>query len=562
MSTKFTDELLVKNETMSLIRKPVFTRGLSSARFFLSQLNTLITVREKHIINAALLVWILIVGVTALNHEMWRDEVRALCMALDGDNFWDLFKTLRNEGHPILWYLILRISYWIWPTPVVLQVVSILIAYAAIALFLKKAPFHLIVKLLFIFTLLPLVIYSVSARNYGISMLLFFLFADAFVKPQRDNLNIGIIVVLLANTNFFAMMFSGILVAVWAIEEYFKHQNFRHFFRCFAFPATLALLGIALGLCTIYMDTNSSIAPPSEILSRDFLSPLLDSARHPGRYFDLLMTATPKTRDIVIFALVAGLLVKPLYGGSLYLSIFIYNLISAAIMTPAARHQGVLFILIVTLYWIAANQTTRESKRHILFLTAIYLVLSPLFYHQITLAKKAIREDVRRELSSSAAFGKYINTNHQLKDAVILGDPDYILGALPYYTKNRIYYHRENRYATYERYVNVPDGQVNLRDLLATGERIRDSEHVPVLILLNHWDLPTVKHYFVPRGYGRSFDAKREDMLEFSARTIKIAEFNNALTDENFEVYLIPESKEDWFRKYGNYQQRLALPEP
>ncbi len=562
MSTKFIAELLVQYETMSLILKPVFTRGLFYARSYLSQLNTVITLREKHIINAALLVWILIVGVTALHHEMWRDEVRALYMALDGDNFWDLFKTLRNEGHPILWYWILRVAYWIWPTPVVLQVVSIFIAYAAIVLFLKKAPFHLIVKLLFIFTLLPLVIYSVSARNYGISMLLFFLFADAFVKPQRNNLTIGIIIVLLANTNFFALMFSGILVAVWAIEEYFKHKEFRHFFRSFAFPATLALLGIFLAVFTIYMDANSSVAPPSEIQSRNFLRPMLDSARHPGRYFDLLMTATPKVRDIVIFALLAGLLVKPLYAGSLYISIFMYNLISAAVMTPTARHQGVLFIFIVTVYWIVASQNNKESKRHILFLAAIFLVLSPLFYHQITLSKKAIREDVKKELSSSAALGKYINTNHQLKDAVILADPDYISGALPYYTKNRIYYHRENRYATYERYINVPEGQVNLRNLLATGERIRDSEHVPVLILLNHWEIPTVKHYFVPRGYGRSFDAKREDMLEFSARTIKIAEFNNALTDENFEVFLIPKSKEDWFRQYGNYQQRLAPPEP
>lgn len=535
---------------------------LSVCRSFLSQLNSLITAREKLIINVALLVWILIVSVSALHHEMWRDEVRALAMALDGDNFWDIFKTLRNEGHPILWYWILRVSYWLWPTPVVLQVVSILIAYAAVMLFLKKAPFHIIVRLLFIYGVLPLAAYSVSARNYGISMLLYFLFADAFCKPQRNNLAIGIILALLANTNFFAMMFSGILVCIWAIEEYYKHKEFAAFFRHFTFPATLALFGIALALFTISMDANSSVAPPSELLARDYLHPMLKSLQHPGRYFDQLMAATPKMRDLVIFALMAGLLVKPLYAGSLYLSIFVYNLFSATIMTPTARHQGILFMLIVTLYWIVAMQSDKTRKRYILFLAAIYLVFSPLFYHEITLAKLSITEDVQRELSSSAAFGKYINTNRQLQDAVILGDPDYILGPLTYYTKNRIYYVRENRYATYERYVKVPKNQVTLRDLLETGERIRDTEHVPVLILLQHWGIPEKENYTAIRPFGRDFKTNREEMLEFCTRTIKIAEFNNAVADENFEVYLIPKSKEDWFSKYGDYQQRLAQPQP
>ncbi|MFH0783263.1 MAG: hypothetical protein V2B20_15115 [Pseudomonadota bacterium] len=542
--------------------KPFLSNIFTACRSFLSQLNTLITAREKHIINIALLVWILIVGVSALHHEMWRDEVRALAMALDGDNFWGLFKTLRNEGHPILWYWILRVSYWIWPTPAVLQVVSILIAYAAVMVFLKKAPFHIIVRLLFIYGVLPLVVYSVSARNYGISMLLYFLFADTFCKPQRNNLAIGIIIALLANTNFFAMMFSGILLCIWAIEEYFKQKEFKVFFRRFTLPAALALFGIALALFTISMDANSSVAPPHELLARDYLHPMLKSAQHPGRYFDQLMAAGPKMRDFVIFALIAGLLVNPLYAGSLYLSIFIYNLFSATIMTPTARHQGILFMLIVTLYWIVAMQNNKASKRYILFLAAIYLVFSPLFYHEITLAKLSITEDVSRELSSSAAFGKYINTNRQLQDAVILGDPDYILGPLIYYCKNRIYYVRENQYATYERYVKVPKEEVTLRDLLETGERIRDTEHVPVLILLQHWDIPKKENYTAIRPFGRNFRTNREEMLEFSARTIKIAEFNDAVADENFEVFLIPKSKEDWFSKYGDYQQRLAQPQP
>ena len=541
---------------------PITAKVLASSRSRPAQLNAFISRYERHIIHAALLIWILIVTTTALNHEMWRDEVRALCMALDAENFWGLFDTLRNEGHPILWYWILRVAYWIWPTPVVLQIVSILIALAAVWLFLKKAPFHLAVKLLFIFSILPLVVYSVSARNYGIGMLLFFLFADTYCKPQRNNLLLGAIIALLANTNFFAMMFSGFLLCTWSIEEFLKVKNCRLFFHRFTLPAALALFGIALALFTISMDADSSVAPPKEILSRDFFRPILDSARHPGFFFSQLMTAEPPMRDLVLFALLAGLLVSPLYAGSLYAALFVYNVFSSVIMNPSARHQGMALVLIVTIYWIVGKRLHAGKKRNFLFLAAVYLVLAPLFFHQITLSQKAIKEDVQRELSSSAAFGKFINTNYQLRDAVILGDPDYILGALSYYIKNRIFYIHENRYAGYERFVKTPKKGLSLRDFLEAGERIRDTEHVPVVILLSHWNIPREKEYYSLHPFNRPFFTNTEEMLDFSARTIKIAEFNHAVSNENFEVFLLPQSKEEWLRHHGDYQQRHQLQAP
>ena len=518
--------------------------------------------QETRITNIALFLWLVIVITTALQHEMWRDEVRALSMALEAKSFSGLFSTLRNEGHPFLWYGILRFAYWIWPTTVVLQVVSILIGFAAVVLFLKKSPFPLIVRLLFIFGVLPLVGYSVSARNYGISMLLYFLFAGEYSKLDRNKYLVGVLLALLANTNYLAMMFSGILLGLWLVEEYLAAKSVRLLFRHLAFPAALALLGIFLAFFTILMDANSSQAPPNFVLSRNYLQPLLDSALHPGHFFNELMAATPTVRDIVIFGLLAGLLARPLYAGSLYVSIFMYNLFSATIIAPNARHQGVLLMLIVTLYWILAARNKLEVKRNIPLVAAIYLVLLPLFYHQITLSKLQIAEDVQREISSSAALGKYINTNWQLHDAIIIGDPDYLLGPLSYHVKNRIYYVRENRYGSYERYVKVTKDYITLGDMLEAAERIKKSEQVPVLILLQHWEIPKKEEYSAVRPYGRVFRANRQEMLEFSKKTIKIAEFNNALSDENYEVFLLPRtSKEDYFKQYGDYQQRTGSPE-
>ena len=68
-------------------------------------------------------------------------------------------------------------------TVLVLKVLSILIAGAAMLLFIFRSPFPLPLKVLFVFSLLPLYEYAVMARNYGISMLLMFSFAALY--PRR-----------------------------------------------------------------------------------------------------------------------------------------------------------------------------------------------------------------------------------------------------------------------------------------------------------------------------------------------------------------------------------------
>ena len=41
-------------------------------------------------------------------HTFWRDEVQAWQIAIHSESIPSLFHTLRYEGHPALWYLLLR----------------------------------------------------------------------------------------------------------------------------------------------------------------------------------------------------------------------------------------------------------------------------------------------------------------------------------------------------------------------------------------------------------------------------------------------------------------------
>src|SRR5215475_6529178 len=58
--------------------------------------------------TALFALWGIVVGVGIYHHVFWRDEVRALSIALQGDNLIEMFRAGQGEGHPFIWYIILR----------------------------------------------------------------------------------------------------------------------------------------------------------------------------------------------------------------------------------------------------------------------------------------------------------------------------------------------------------------------------------------------------------------------------------------------------------------------
>src|SRR5262245_39985335 len=60
---------------------------------------------------ARLIVFLLWLGTAlflASRHVVWRDEVRAWTLATTGETVADMLRAVHGEGHPALWYLMLR----------------------------------------------------------------------------------------------------------------------------------------------------------------------------------------------------------------------------------------------------------------------------------------------------------------------------------------------------------------------------------------------------------------------------------------------------------------------
>lgn len=59
---------------------------------------------------------------------------------------------------------------------------------------------------------------------------------------------------------------------------------------------------------------------------------------------------------------------------------------------------------------------------------------------------RAVRVDVTHEMSSSKAFGAFLNAAPSYRDAILVPEPDYYIESLLYYAHNPIYLARERRF--------------------------------------------------------------------------------------------------------------------
>ncbi|QIK79459.1 hypothetical protein G7077_11640 [Sphingomonas piscis] len=82
------------------------------------------------------------------SHAAWLDEWQALQIALQSPDLSALLENLRYEGHPPLWYALLRIAGWFIPYLWVLAGIQFAVALGMQALILLRAPFTRLERLL------------------------------------------------------------------------------------------------------------------------------------------------------------------------------------------------------------------------------------------------------------------------------------------------------------------------------------------------------------------------------------------------------------------------------
>jgi hypothetical protein len=498
--------------------------------------------------------WFGIVLTTIWHHEFWRDEVRALSIAIDSPSLWDLPEFLKNDGHPVVWHVLLRIGHQALGSSTALPIVSLLVAGAAVMIFLFRSPFSLGIKFLFVFSVLPLYEYSVIARNYGISMLLMFGFAAVYPHRRRYPFVLAVLLALLANTNVHSLLIAGVLTVLWLWDEaVVDRQNLS--------ARQLSLLGLAAGLifAAALFAVKTTLPDERTILThalhatslKDYLDPFVRILRRPWKTMGELIPSPNWFLDGRPLHLLQTLLIGTLLLGLTTRTRLALGLLAAFLMLGylfnfgypgELRHQGIFLVFVLVSYWLnaEADSSSRSSLTAARLNTlALVIVLPLVLLWGDYLAFSKVREDFEFELTSCKALGEWLNNRPEYQDAIILGEPDYSLEALPYYAAQRIYIPRESRFGNWVRFTTESRSVMSLGELLDAAQELKKKEHQTIFVALGFPASQFEQNSPQVYSYNKVLTWTPSEWQRFRQSTKRVAAFWSSRSDENFDLYEI-----------------------
>jgi hypothetical protein len=485
---------------------------------------------------------------------MWRDEVRAFSVASRARSLAELFNGIHQDGHPVIWYAILKTGYALTHSTLVLPIAALLIAWAAAFLILRFAPFPLWTRLLIVFGVFLGHEFSVVARNYGIGVL--FMIVACIVFPSRGErpIRLGIVLALLANTSVHATIAALLLGFVWAVGDFANSTTRSPLSR----PASLAGLGIVLvgaafALWSAHVPSDMIYAVPlTRLLPNNWGGiPIDPGAGLMGTQLANIAAAgeIPWIRagidpvlasrlivDVALVGIAWSLRSRPVLLTAAALAVIAFEVIFRILYSGSLRHEGILAFFLISLVWIAfEDSTARPEARH-----STALGLLPLLFFQTAALPIVARRTLVHPTSSSKAFAGLIDRTPAWRNAILAGEPDFIMEPMPYYVANPVFMPRQRAFdyrayfdrGTRRRLDLRLGGLIDLTDSLSCAIRR------PVLLAIAYpkllADSSGEAHPSYPGTVFRWNSTERSRLL---AESKLVGSFTQATTDENYSVF-------------------------
>jgi hypothetical protein len=480
------------------------------------------------------IVWLALVAWFIPAHTFWRDEVRAFSIALSGSNVLEMLRMLHGEGHPALWYLILRGAHDIFPVREVLPAAAAVIGIATMAVVAWFSPFRTPVVALIMFSFWAAFEYVVVARNYGISALVMFALAALYPRV-RNSLWFGSILLILCNTNVPACLLAAMFLLFRLIEMMTDGEApTKREWLIFAGNAAIALIGALLCFATVYPTYNDAAVSTS--LGDQSIGKLF------AGLFDKSGFSNLGYPPVLLLCCCAGLVRKPAPLLTSIIGLITLKLFFYLVYPSDYRHEVLYLVLLLSLYWMAAEgaggrwgeEPWMNFIERLGSLFVVALLAAQTWYLRVPIEHQLMH----KPFSRSADAAKLLR-QPALSNAIVMADPDTMLEPLPYYTGNPLYFLRQQRFGTVVRLSNQARRFLTLDDVLADADRLHRQTGRPV-VFLSHLQLEpdtNVRHKMMFDYFTVVTPASAK---RFLASTRLIARLRPSGMDENYDVYVYP----------------------
>lgn len=497
----------------------------------------------------------------AVRHEMWRDEVRAFSVATRAASWGQMLSDLHQEGHPALWYVVLRAAYAVTHSNLVLPVAALLIAVATAYLILRYAPFPFWLRVLAIFGVFLGFELSVVARNYGIGVLLMIATCVVFPRRLERPWLPATSLAMMANTSVHGALASLVILFILLADAFNaeRRESLSRLQTILSVALVVVAVAIAFWTARPTPDMVWAFNPGQLDLARMGRTILTDpglalkgvlgsnvaaAGEFPWRFLHLNSEAASRVIvDAVLLWLAWSLRRRPIHLIAMIITIVGFELLFRHVYSGSLRHEGVIAFLLFSICWLAADarleRTDPAGRRR------IALGLLPLFVVQSAALPFVARRYFFKPASGSKAYGKFLASHPKYRDAILMGEPDYLMEAMPYYAPNRVYMPRQGEFH-YRVYFDR--GQKRIQDLTLTGlltiaDRVACANRSTVLLALGNTDIARKRAGRATLGYkGASFTWTDLERTLLRRRTTLVASFPVAISDESYHIFEVSPS--------------------
>lgn len=394
----------------------------------------------------------LVGGVTA-RHEMWRDEVQTWLLVRASPNPLAVLSTIKYEGHPALWHLLLWPFARLSADPVWMQVVHVLIAGVTALVWFRYAPFSWPIKIATMLGYYFVYEWGVVARNYGLSALLLCGCCALYDRRWTRFPVLGLLLALLCHTNIYGLLIALTLLLTLAVEFAVAYvKRWRDAEKCLG----RVLAGFALGALGLYTGIRQMAPPPdsgssptwylewntpcARAVATTVFNAYLPASAESAYFWNAHRWLGPESADNPhwripperYFHVAAGILLAgglfflarpwllvPYAGGTVALLTFFYTK-----YTGGWRHHGLLYLLFLALLWISFHYRPWQPRarwaagalsfwdRHRM------KVLAPLLAFHVWCAWVAVAKDWTYTFSQGGATAAWLKTRFPDRDAV------------------------------------------------------------------------------------------------------------------------------------------------
>jgi len=481
-----------------------------------------------------------------LNHAMWRDEINVWLIARDSESLFELFRNIKYEGHPGLWYLCLFLLNQFTSNPVAMQIFHLFLATGFVYLFVKYSPFTPLQKTLFFLGYFPIYEYLLISRNYAIGILLVFSFCTLFPTRQKTYIFLSLILFFLANSNAYCLLIA-IALGLTLIVEYSLSKKITNSLAASRSDALCSLIIFCLGVVI----SIAQLIPPADstlqggltrwILQFD-LTHLAKALTRIWNGYILIVLPSGRCFDQVIIALLslflvafaATLLIRKPLALFLYLfgtlEIFLFTYVK---FLGSARHYGHFYILLLVSLWISSyypksnllipqNQFfpkrvqqgfriwmgfVKEYKKAFLIVILSAQLVAGIF---------AFSRDLLVPYSASREAARFMQSQ-KLDKMFIVGSRDAFVSPLCGYLNRKIYYPERAGIGSFVLF-NSQRRELNSVAILEQVSQIIKEKQINVLLVLS-----------------RELDTSRADI-----QVSPLSKFTKSfITDERYYLYLV-----------------------